>query len=585
MAGESESNLRKAFEEAERNSPAIIYIDEIDSIAPKREKTNGEVERRVLSQLLTLMDGLKARSNVVIMAATNRPNSIDPALRRSRPNWPSRHPSHTHKELDDNLILNNYFQIAADIHGYVGSDVDKARAAAPCVMFFHELDSVAKARGGGGGDGGGAGDHNVFIVGATNRPYQIDSALLRPGCLDQLIYIPLTDEQSPISAGVNLDFLVKSTHGFSGADLMEICQRSAKLAIRESVDVDVRKVREKKEKDQVAGEDKMAVEEEEAAEDEDDPDTRKALIPAIGRGVTETEGSAWMEVPDEEGKGGWTLTSMSASSASTHANGDIPHHIVFGGQRENIRQTAEYALVYRDSAPPRRIRGSRYCGREPASSPIAYATETPPRRSQPTLAPAPAAFPSAGPQLKTFKADKEPVSEKWSMDQFATVTAPLLGDLIEVVIPNTLRARVDNPDPRSFRGSVDITTVIAPDGVREAARSSTGACRTVVTWITLLRDERTLIVSSSVGANGEFRFQATLRTTKFAQPPPVVPVITQHIVSRRAVVQPQGAHQKCSHYEREHPVWMDTLLHVANMQGGINDTYIYTQLPIDWLVS
>jgi transitional endoplasmic reticulum ATPase len=82
MAGESESNLRKAFEEAEKNSPAIIFIDEIDSIAPKRDKTNGEVERRVVSQLLTLMDGLKARANVVVMAATNRPNSIDPALRR-----------------------------------------------------------------------------------------------------------------------------------------------------------------------------------------------------------------------------------------------------------------------------------------------------------------------------------------------------------------------------------------------------------------------------------------------------------------------------------------------------------------------
>ena len=61
LAGESESNLRKAFEEAEKNAPAIIFIDEIDSIAPKREKTNGEVERRIVSQLLTLMDGLKQR--------------------------------------------------------------------------------------------------------------------------------------------------------------------------------------------------------------------------------------------------------------------------------------------------------------------------------------------------------------------------------------------------------------------------------------------------------------------------------------------------------------------------------------------
>ncbi|KAK2075843.1 AAA ATPase cdc48 [Prototheca wickerhamii] len=82
LAGESESNLRKAFEEAEKNSPAIIFIDEIDSIAPKRDKTQGEVERRIVSQLLTLMDGLKARSHVIVMGATNRPNSIDAALRR-----------------------------------------------------------------------------------------------------------------------------------------------------------------------------------------------------------------------------------------------------------------------------------------------------------------------------------------------------------------------------------------------------------------------------------------------------------------------------------------------------------------------
>lgn len=82
LAGESESNLRKAFEEAEKNAPAIIFIDEVDSIAPKREKTNGEVERRIVSQLLTLMDGLKSRAHVMVIGATNRPNSIDPALRR-----------------------------------------------------------------------------------------------------------------------------------------------------------------------------------------------------------------------------------------------------------------------------------------------------------------------------------------------------------------------------------------------------------------------------------------------------------------------------------------------------------------------
>ena len=82
MAGEAESNLRRAFEEAEKNSPAIIFIDEIDSIVPKRDKTNGEVERRTVSQLLTLMDGLKGRGQVVVIGATNHPNSIDQALRR-----------------------------------------------------------------------------------------------------------------------------------------------------------------------------------------------------------------------------------------------------------------------------------------------------------------------------------------------------------------------------------------------------------------------------------------------------------------------------------------------------------------------
>ncbi|KAI9222892.1 AAA ATPase [Blastocladiella britannica] len=434
MAGESESNLRKAFEEAEKNSPAIIFIDEIDSIAPKRDKTNGEVERRVVSQLLTLMDGLKARSNVVVMAATNRPNSIDPALRRfgrfdrevdiGIPDPTGRLEIlriHTkNMKLADDVDLE---QLAAETHGYVGADVaslcseaamqqirekmelidldedtidaevldslavthenfrfalgagnpsalretvvevptttwgdvgglekvkqelqetvqypvehpekflkfgmnpskgvlfygppgcgktllakaianecqanfisikgpelltmwfgeseanvrdvfDKARAAAPCVMFFDELDSIAKARGSGAGDAGGAGDRvlnqiltemdgmnakkNVFVIGATNRPDSIDPALLRPGRLDQLIYIPLPDEpsrfailksalrKSPVASDVDLALMARTTHGFSGADLTEICQRACKLAIRESIEKDIQRER------------------------------------------------------------------------------------------------------------------------------------------------------------------------------------------------------------------------------------------------------------------------------------------------------------------------------------------------------
>lgn len=99
---------------------------------------------------------------------------------------------------------------------------------------------------------------NIFVIGATNRPDQIDSALLRPGRLDQLIYIPLPDEagrvsilkaalkKSPVAADVDLGFIAKNTHGFSGADLTEICQRAAKLAIRASIEADMAKIRERK---------------------------------------------------------------------------------------------------------------------------------------------------------------------------------------------------------------------------------------------------------------------------------------------------------------------------------------------------
>ncbi len=80
--GESEKAIRSIFEESEKNAPAIIFLDELDSIAPKREEVSGEMERRVVAQLLSLMDGLKERTNVIVIGATNRPDAIDPALRR-----------------------------------------------------------------------------------------------------------------------------------------------------------------------------------------------------------------------------------------------------------------------------------------------------------------------------------------------------------------------------------------------------------------------------------------------------------------------------------------------------------------------
>ena len=143
---------------------------------------------------------------------------------------------------------------------------DKARGAAPCVLFFDELDSVGQARGSSAGDGGGAGDRvlnqlltemdgvgskkNLFFIGATNRPDTLDEALIRPGRLDQLIYIPLPDKpsranvlkavlrKSPIAPNISFDFLADLTSGFTGADITELCQRATKAAIRESIEAE-----------------------------------------------------------------------------------------------------------------------------------------------------------------------------------------------------------------------------------------------------------------------------------------------------------------------------------------------------------
>merc|ERR1712086_760121 len=172
---------------------------------------------------------------------------------------------------------------------------EKARQAAPCVLFFDELDSIAQQRGGSSGDGGGAADRvmnqlltemdgvgakkNVFIVGATNRPDIIDTALMRPGRLDQLIYIPMPDydsrlgilratlRKSPVSKDVDLSYLAAQTDKFTGADLTEICQTACKLAIREEIERDIEHQRMKED----AGEEM----------DEDDDDDEEDMMPEI----------------------------------------------------------------------------------------------------------------------------------------------------------------------------------------------------------------------------------------------------------------------------------------------------------------
>lgn len=137
--GGSEENLREFFEEAEENSPSIIFIDEIDAIAPKREETAGEVERRTVAQLLTLMDGLKSRGQVVVIGATNRPDSLDPALRR---------PGRFDREIEIGVPDSEERKEVMEIHTRampLGEDVDLTEIADTTHGFVGaDLESLAK---------------------------------------------------------------------------------------------------------------------------------------------------------------------------------------------------------------------------------------------------------------------------------------------------------------------------------------------------------------------------------------------------------------------------------------------------------
>lgn len=459
MAGDSESNLRRAFEEAQKNAPSIIFIDEIDSIAPKRDKTNGELEKRIVSMLLTLMDGMKGRGQVVVIGATNRVNVIDPALRRF-----GRFDREIEMGVPDelgrlevlaihtrNMKLSeeiNLEVISSQTQGFVGADLaqlcteaavncireqleyidiedeeidtgilqamavrqfhfdealklvnpstlrethvqtpnvkwedigglektkkdmiemvqypieypeifrkygqtpssgallwgppgcgktllakaiatecasnfisikgpelltmwfgeseanvrdvfDKARSASPCVLFFDELDSIARSRGDSSSDAGGAGDRvmnqlltemdginpgkQVFVVGATNRPDIIDPAIKRPGRLDQVIFVDLPDfparvcifeaalRKSPLDRDVDLPRLSELTNGYSGADIAGICKLAAKYAIRQQIEATVIKKKIKKKARQEAKKQKIEYMSEDDVEDE-----------------------------------------------------------------------------------------------------------------------------------------------------------------------------------------------------------------------------------------------------------------------------------------------------------------------------
>jgi len=157
FVGESEEKLRQVFKDAQDNAPSIIFMDEIDAIAPKREETTGEVERRMVSQLLTMMDGLKGRGQVIVIGATNRPNSIDPALRR---------PGRFDREIELGVpnkqgrleILKiqaramplaedvNLEELASITHGYTGADVSALTKEAAMKVLRRILPNIDLAK-------------------------------------------------------------------------------------------------------------------------------------------------------------------------------------------------------------------------------------------------------------------------------------------------------------------------------------------------------------------------------------------------------------------------------------------------------
>jgi transitional endoplasmic reticulum ATPase len=153
MQGESEGKLRDIFEDAKTKAPAIVFIDELDSIAPNRDKVNSEGDRRVVSQLLTLMDGMQSRANVVVLAATNRPNSIDPALRRfgrfdreidiGVPDETGRLQVlqiHTKKmKIADDV---DFQLLAKETHGFVGADIAQLCTEAAMLCIREKIEFI-----------------------------------------------------------------------------------------------------------------------------------------------------------------------------------------------------------------------------------------------------------------------------------------------------------------------------------------------------------------------------------------------------------------------------------------------------------
>ncbi|OXB79933.1 UNVERIFIED_CONTAM: hypothetical protein H355_009748 [Colinus virginianus] len=324
--GESEENLRSVFEkgrEMSHGGPTVLFIDEIDAVCPKRGSCGSAPEDRLVAQLLTLLDGGRGGGRMVVVAATNRPDALDPALRR-----PGRFdreviigtPTLTQRTSILRMLTCS-MPISTDVDlvklaemttGYVGADLTalcreaamqavfhsslvfrQARANAPAVIFLDEIDSILGSRSHsktGRGvservlsvllnelDGVGLKvterrgdklqlegqceelsdeerqlefqetlDRDFMVVAATNRPDMLDDALLRPGRLDRVIYVPPPDlkgrlsilqictEKIPLDADVSLQDVAALTDLFSGADIENLCREAALLALQEN---------------------------------------------------------------------------------------------------------------------------------------------------------------------------------------------------------------------------------------------------------------------------------------------------------------------------------------------------------------
>ncbi|ASJ02532.1 AAA family ATPase [Thermococcus profundus] len=205
--GESEERLRDIFKEAEENAPSIIFIDEIDAIAPKREEVVGEVEKRVVSQLLTLMDGLKSRGKVIVIAATNRPDALDPALRR---------PGRFDREIEVGVPDKQGRKEILQIHTR-GMPLEPPFEKTEVLRILDEL----AAR---GGQYLQSAEVMKRLVAEAGSEDEIREVLKRNSEIYSEVRARLVDKM--------LERIAERTHGFVGADLAALAREAAMVVLR-----------------------------------------------------------------------------------------------------------------------------------------------------------------------------------------------------------------------------------------------------------------------------------------------------------------------------------------------------------------